>query len=113
MNSRLAATVLVPLTVAVVAGCGGGSSSVGSAMSCSTYNTGNANGNGYMKNTNAESDLLLAHGINPGGNHHYDSAAGSYMMNVSVASEEIAAYCANHPDSTIDKGVNWSNFKKQ
>ena len=80
-------------------------------MSCSTYNTVNTNPQQDFQNTSAVSDLLRAHGINPAGNHHYDSAAGSYMMNVSVASEEVTAYCANNPNSSIDSGIAWSNFK--
>jgi hypothetical protein len=59
------------------------------------------------------SDLLTAHGVNPGGNHHYNSAAGDYIMNVTVASDDVTDYCACKPGSTIDKGVVWSNFKAQ
>ncbi|AGB22168.1 hypothetical protein Mycsm_01779 [Mycobacterium sp. JS623] len=82
-------------------------------MSCSTYNTVNTNAAQYAANTSAVSDLLTAHGINPGANHHYNAAAGDYVMNVTVASDEVTAHCASNPGSTIDQGVVWSNFKTQ
>lgn len=47
-------------------------------MSCSTYNTANTNPNQYVTNTNAVSDLLTPHGINPGANHHYNAAADDF-----------------------------------
>ncbi|BCZ21356.1 hypothetical protein MTY59_12110 [Mycobacterium senriense] len=80
-------------------------------MSCSTYNSVNTNPAQYTENTRAVSDLLLGHGVNPGGNHHYDAAAGDHVMNVTVASDEVTHYCASNPGSTIDRGVAWSNFK--
>lgn len=81
-------------------------------MNCSTYNTVNSNAEQYVADTNAVSDLLLAHGINPGGNHHYSASAGDNVMNVTVASDEVTQYCQTNPGSTIDKGIEWSNFKK-
>lgn len=85
----------------------------GSSMSCSTYNTVETKAEQYIPNTNAVSDLLFARGINAGGNHHYNAAAGDYVLNVTVASEQVTSYCASHPESTIDKGVVWSAFKTQ
>lgn len=82
-------------------------------MSCSTYNTVNTDAAQYTANTNAVTDLLTAHGISPGGNHHFSAASGDYVMNVTVASGEVTNYCARNSDSTIDKGVVWSNFKAQ
>ena len=74
----------VIVTVAVaVSGCG--SSAVGSSgtsMSCATYNSVNSNASQYVANTNAVSDLLSAHGVNPGGDHHSSAAAGDSVMNV-------------------------------
>ncbi len=82
------------------------------AMSCSTYNSVRTNPSQYVANTNAVSDLLSAHGIDPAGSHHYNAAAGSYIMNVTVASNEVDSYCAENPGSTVGKGVTWSNFNK-
>ncbi len=81
-------------------------------MSCATYNSVNSNASQYVANTNAVSDLLSAHGVNPGGDHHYNAAAGDSVMNVTVASEEVDSFCAANPNSTIDEGVDWSNFSR-
>lgn len=107
------ATIVLAISMAAtIAGCGSSAdSSIGSPMGCSTYNTVKTNAEQYTANTYAVSDLLSAHGINPGGNHHYNAAAGDYVMNVTVASNEVTSYCANNPGSTINEGVKWSNFK--
>jgi hypothetical protein len=106
-----ASVVVAAALAAAVAGCSHGAIASGSAMSCSTYNTVNSNPDQYTANTQAVSDLLMAHGINPAGNHHYNAAGGDYVMNVTVASDEVTNYCASNPGSTIDNGVQWSNFK--
>ena len=107
-------TAYVALSIAVVAsiaGCGDGGT--GSSMSCSTYNSVKTDAEQDFANTNAVAALLTAHGVNAGGNHHYNTAAGDYIMNVTVASDEVTSYCASNPGSTIDKGLVWSNFKPQ
>ncbi|TDO10451.1 hypothetical protein EV580_4739 [Mycobacterium sp. BK086] len=76
------------------------------------YNSVKTNPSQYVANTNAVSDLLSAHGIDPAGSHHYSASAGSYIMNVTVASNEVDSYCAENPGSTVEKGVTWSNFNK-
>lgn len=116
MNSRhRARTVFAVMLVAapLVSACHSTSASPDSAMSCTTYNKGNTNGDGSIANSHALSALLLAHSINPAANHHYEPSAGSSIMNVSEAATEVDQYCANNPESTIDKGVNWSNFSSK
>lgn len=111
---RTASAIGAIAVSAAVAGCGHGAiGSAASSISCSTYNTVNTNAAQYTANTQAVSDLLISRGINPGGNHHYNFAAGDYVMNVTVASDEVTNYCASNPGSTIDNGVEWSNFKTQ
>lgn len=83
------------------------------SMDGATYNNGNRSGDGYFANSQALSALLLAHSVNPAASHHYDAAAGSAIMNVSVATKEVDRYCASNPRSTIAEGVDWSDFKTQ
>jgi len=90
-----------------------GTTSADKSMDCATYNNGTHSGEGYFANSKAVSALLSAHSVDPAANHHYDPAAGSSMLNVSVAAKEVARYCARNPSSTIDKGVDWSDFKTQ
>jgi hypothetical protein len=112
MNIPRSASVALAFAAAVcVVACGHSArADSGSSMDCSTYNKGNTSGDQYTANSNAMFALLSAHGVNPAGNHHYNAAAGDYVMNISEATFEIDSYCAAHPDSTIDKGVQWSNF---
>ncbi len=106
MCASFAATTLIVTTS--LAGC---TSEKGAGMDCSTYNSEKTNPSQYMANSNAVSDLLTLHGINPGASHHYNAAAGDYIMNLTVADEEVSDYCAKNPKSTIDKGITWSKFK--
>jgi hypothetical protein len=110
---RISRTTGSDLTTAL-AGCGnsGTAGNAASSMNCSIYNTVNNNAGQYVANTNAVSALLLAHGINPGGSRHYSASAGDNVKNVTVASDEVTQYCRTNPNSTIDTGIDWSNFKK-
>nr|QGW61089.1 hypothetical protein ICEMyc226_00057 [Mycolicibacterium sp.] len=110
-QSARMAFVFVVGAAALTSACHSTSASSDSAMSCATYNKGTTTGDGDVANTNALSALLLAHSINPAADNHYVPTAGSSILNVSEASAEVDKYCASNPDSTIDKGVNWSNFK--
>jgi hypothetical protein len=116
MVARRRTYMLVAVAVAAAATSACHSAASGEAdspTSCATYNTGKINGHRYIANSDALSALLLSHSINPAANHHYEQSAGSSIMNISVASQEVDRYCASNPDSTIDKGVRWSNFNTQ
>lgn len=105
-----AAAAFVIAVAALTAGCGqdGGGES---ALGCATFNSVNKNPEQYFANANAVSALLTAHGVTPSAGHHYNAAAGDHIMTVTVATEEVTAYCKANPSSTIDKGIAWSNFK--
>ncbi|MEB3052347.1 hypothetical protein KV112_21885 [Mycolicibacter sp. MYC123] len=105
-----AAAAAVFAVAALTAGCGQGGGGE-SGLSCTTFSSVNKNPEQYVANTNAVSALLVAHGVTPSAGHHYNAAAGDHIMNVTVATQEVTAYCKANPSSTIDKGITWSNFK--